>query len=461
MGPENTSRRTFLKTSAVAAASLTLADNAFAGGNDRQLKVGLIGCGGRGTGAASQALRADRNVKLWAMGDAFSDRLESSLTRLQADNEIAAKIDVPAERRFTGFDAYRDVIACCDVVLLCTPPHFRPVPIRAAVRRPTNMFSPRSRARRRAPAFAPCWRRPWKPAAAISPWSRGLCNARFDKPVFATPCGASTTGPWAISSPCKPMICAVADLGAPQGRRLERHDLAHAQLVLFHLALGRIQRRTARSLPRRLRLGDGDPATPVRCRRHGGRQVRTGAGVWQYLRSFQRRLRIRRMGRSSCSQCRQQAGTMLANDMTAQIMGRLARHGSIRRNAARGLIRTPADSNHVYNGPTNDMYQAEHDRDVCQHSLRAAAQQLGGIHGQRAPFTAIMARMAAYHGTGHHVETRLLNSRETLRRPSMRGMRPRRFPEAARPGITRLARNPELLASRIPRLAFAMYLANA
>src|SRR5439155_23291915 len=128
--PMNDTSKSLLTTSA-ALATATVAANAHAGGGD-ELKVGLIGCGGRGTGAASQALRADRNVKLWAMADAFDDRLQSSLARLQADAAIADKIAVPAERRFVGFDAYRDVIGCCDVVLLCTPPGFRPLHLRAA-----------------------------------------------------------------------------------------------------------------------------------------------------------------------------------------------------------------------------------------------------------------------------------------------------------------------------------------
>src|SRR4051812_44035205 len=105
MNPKNTrpagsTRRQFLQTSATLAAASAVAGNVHAAGGDL-LKVGLIGCGGRGTGAASQALRADRNVKLWAMGDAFDDRLQQSLARLQADRELADKIDVPAERRFT------------------------------------------------------------------------------------------------------------------------------------------------------------------------------------------------------------------------------------------------------------------------------------------------------------------------------------------------------------------------
>ncbi len=71
------------------------------------IRIGLIGCGGRGTGAAAQALAADPNVKLVAMGDAFLDHVESSLAKLKADPKIADKIDVPVGRRFSGFENYQ------------------------------------------------------------------------------------------------------------------------------------------------------------------------------------------------------------------------------------------------------------------------------------------------------------------------------------------------------------------
>lgn len=132
-------RRQFLQTSS-AAAALAVAGNAYAQGND-VIRIGLIGCGGRGTGAATQALKADRNVKLVAMGDAFSDRLERSLETLQKDEAIANKIDVPQDKRFVGFDAYRQVIANVDVVLLCSPPGFRPMHIKAAVEANKHVFA--------------------------------------------------------------------------------------------------------------------------------------------------------------------------------------------------------------------------------------------------------------------------------------------------------------------------------
>jgi myo-inositol 2-dehydrogenase/D-chiro-inositol 1-dehydrogenase len=120
------SRRRFLKTSiAASAAGAFLSRNAYPAGNDL-LRVGLIGCGGRGTGAAAEALAADPNVKLVAMGDAFADHIETSLAQLQQDTKIAGKIDVPPERRFSGFDNFKHVIDSVDVVLLAEPRIFVP-----------------------------------------------------------------------------------------------------------------------------------------------------------------------------------------------------------------------------------------------------------------------------------------------------------------------------------------------
>ncbi len=136
------SRRLFLQTAAVTTAAATLAQAPFVhAGENNMLKIGLVGCGGRGTGAASQALRADPHVKLWAVGDAFENRLNGCLRTLQNDAPIAGKLDVTAERKFTGFNAYQDVInSGVDVVLLCTTPHFRPIHLEAAVRAGKHVF---------------------------------------------------------------------------------------------------------------------------------------------------------------------------------------------------------------------------------------------------------------------------------------------------------------------------------
>ncbi len=134
------SRRDFLKTSAVATAAV--AAHAHAAGADDTIKVALIGCGGRGTGAATQALNADKNVKLVAMGDAFADRLEQSLAALQRDKDIAGKIDVKDDKKFVGFDAYKRAIdSGIDVAILATPPGFRPIHMRYAIEKGKHVFA--------------------------------------------------------------------------------------------------------------------------------------------------------------------------------------------------------------------------------------------------------------------------------------------------------------------------------
>jgi predicted dehydrogenase len=135
----DTNRRVFLQASAAAAASVALLPGAMAAGNDT-LRVGLVGCGGRGTGAAKQALRADPKVKLVAMCDAFMDRLDGSLNELKGIGDIAEKIDV-ADRKFDGFDGYKKLLDCgVDVVLLCTPPGFRPLHLEAAIKAGKHVF---------------------------------------------------------------------------------------------------------------------------------------------------------------------------------------------------------------------------------------------------------------------------------------------------------------------------------
>ncbi len=141
-------RRDFVKTAAVVAAaaavpSLAVARSANVRGSDT-IKVGLIGCGGRGTGAASQALAADKGTVLWAMGDVFKDRLESSKTNLsEALGDTAKdKINVSADRQYTGFDNYKGVIdSGVDMVILTSYPNFRPAHIKYALSKGKHVFA--------------------------------------------------------------------------------------------------------------------------------------------------------------------------------------------------------------------------------------------------------------------------------------------------------------------------------
>lgn len=131
-------RRDFLKKSATVTASMVIPSGVFALGSER-IKVGLIGCGGRGTGAAVDAAEADPAVVLWAMGDLFQDRLESSKKHLQ--ERLQDRLHVTNERAFVGFDAYKHVIASgVDIVILTAPPGFRPEHLKASVEAGKHVF---------------------------------------------------------------------------------------------------------------------------------------------------------------------------------------------------------------------------------------------------------------------------------------------------------------------------------
>lgn len=138
-------RRGFVKSSGVAlaggalAATLPLGRGVFAASNDT-LKIALIGCGGRGSGAADQALNtADQGpVELVAMADAFGNNLDSSLRNLQAQH--GNKVKVTEETKFVGFEAYKKAISLADVVILATPPGFRPMHFEEAVRQGKHVF---------------------------------------------------------------------------------------------------------------------------------------------------------------------------------------------------------------------------------------------------------------------------------------------------------------------------------
>ena len=139
-----TSRREFVKTSAAAAVGAGLLgtfaapSGAYAAADDT-IKIGLVGCGGRGTGAADQALSTQGKVQLVAMGDAFEDQLETSLNNIKRRH--ADKVTVDADHKFAGFDAYQKVIdSGVDLVILATPPGFRPIHFEAAVKAGKHVF---------------------------------------------------------------------------------------------------------------------------------------------------------------------------------------------------------------------------------------------------------------------------------------------------------------------------------
>lgn len=143
-----TSRREFVKQSTLLAGGLMATPFVSSAGYfnsvDDTIKVAIIGCGGRGTGAAMQALLTKQNVKLVAMADAFRDRLDSCYKHLTSDDSdeksVKEKVAVTEETKFVGFDAYLKAIPLADVVILTTPPGFRPIHFEEAIKQGKHVF---------------------------------------------------------------------------------------------------------------------------------------------------------------------------------------------------------------------------------------------------------------------------------------------------------------------------------
>ena len=139
------SRRDFVKKSSLLAGGVLaapfLSRANFFSGADNVIKIALIGCGGRGTGAAVQALSTKQNVQLVAMADAFKDRLDGSYNNiLEALEDKKGRVQVKEENKFVGFDAYKKAMALADVVILATPPGFRPIHFEEAVHQGKQIF---------------------------------------------------------------------------------------------------------------------------------------------------------------------------------------------------------------------------------------------------------------------------------------------------------------------------------
>lgn len=138
------SRRKFIKASTLAASATMLPAfdlQAMAGIlKNSKLKLALVGCGGRGTGAANQALQADPDVELVAMADLFEDRLASSYNSLAEAYQGTGKVRVKEKSKFVGFDGFKKAIDLADVVILATPPGFRPYHFAYAVENGRHVF---------------------------------------------------------------------------------------------------------------------------------------------------------------------------------------------------------------------------------------------------------------------------------------------------------------------------------
>lgn len=394
------SRRQFLAASAAATSGFAAVHAA----GDDTLRVGLIGCGDRGTGAASQALLADRNVKLVAMGDAFEDRLRSSLANLRAKRELAGKIDVAPDACFVGFDAYREVIARADVVLLCTPPHFRPAHLRAAVEAGKHVFAEKPVAVD-APGvrsvLAACEAARRKNLSVVS----GLC-LRYDngfretvRRVQGGAIGDVTTlfandyrgGRWR-----RPRVVGQTDMQYQMRNWYNLTWLSGDFNVEQHVHLLDACAWLMRD------------EYPVRAIGMGGRAVLNSPDYGNIYDHFSVVYEYRN-GARLVSNCRQNPGCK--NDLSAHAVGTRGR--AVLSERTNGLS-IHAGQDWFYEGPANQMYQTEHDELFA--AVRAGRPINNGDYMSKSTLMAVMGRMAAY--TGQQITwEQALASKEDLSPP--------------------------------------------
>jgi predicted dehydrogenase len=423
----DTGRRDFLKTSAIAGAATTLAAVPFvhAQQGDEVLKIGLIGCGGRGTGAAINALSADPRVRLTAMGDTFRDKVESSLANLRQNNAVAQKIDVPREKQYVGFNSYQQVIdSGVDVVLLCSPPHFRPAHIEAAVRAGKHIFCEKPVAvdapgvRRVQAACTDAQQRRLNVVSGLCWRYHGGMRETFRRihdgavgDIVTLQCNYNTGTLWHR----------VREAGWSDMEWQVRNWLYFTWLsgdfnVEQHIHSLDKMMWAMRDVP------------PVRCVGLGGRQVRTGA---EFGHIFDHMSCVYEFpGGIKCfSSCRQQAGC--ANEVKDYVMGSQGKVDVMDHSiTGRTTWRYPTAQRRG-----DDMYQTEHNELFA--AIRSGNPINNGEYMCKSTLMAIMGRMACY--TGQAVTwDQAMNSREDLS-PARYEWGELAVPAVARPGVTRLS----------------------
>ncbi len=380
-------RRHFLQTSSAMlaggamAGSLAIGRSAHAAGSDI-LKVGLIGCGGRGSGAASNALNADPNIKIIAMADAFDDRLQASRARLAKIG--GERFDVPDERCFVGFDAYRQLIDIkdIDVVLMATPPHFRPMQYRYAVEAGKHIFIE-------------------KPVGVDAPGIRSVMetNELAKKKGISVVSGLCWRYDHGVRETIKRLLDgAVGQIVAIQenyntgtlwhrGHKPEWSEMEYQMrnwMYFTWLSGDHITEQHIHSLDKASWLMGDKP--PVRATGLGGRQVRTGE-QWGNIFDHHAVVYEYANGVKVFSYTRQQAGA--TSDVEDYVLGSKG-SAKVLKNEIQG------EKKWRFRGAKPNMYDVEHKELFA--SIRAGKPIFNGDYMATSSMLAIMGRMVTYTG---------------------------------------------------------------
>jgi len=380
------SRRDFLAASSLAAGALAFPSIASAQHKADRIKIGIVGCGGRGTGAVNNALTADPGVQLVAMGDVFPERLETSLKNLSAKYpEASGRIDVPKSRQFTGLDAYKQVLATdIDVVLLAAPPGFRPLHFAAAVEAGKHIFCEKPMGTD--PVHARGLLESARKAKAKSlSVVAGFCWRYSDRRSLFEKIHAGAIGQVRglhhtyLTGPVKPMP---APETRPDGMGDVEWQLRNWMNFVYLSGDGLVEQ-ACHSVDKMLwAMGD---VAPLRCTANGGRQnPNPGGNIFDHMTVHYEWAN----GVRGVMAQRQVAGCF--NDNSDYITGEKGMATT-----KGGLIIT-GENAWKYNGPRVEMYDEEH-RELYK-SVRSGAAHNDGEWMCQSTLVAIMGRMAAETG---------------------------------------------------------------
>ncbi|MFN4147082.1 MAG: Gfo/Idh/MocA family protein [Runella sp.] len=421
------SRREILKMAGATLAttafpSIIVPKKAFAGTNSDTLKVGLVGCGGRGSGAAMQALKADPNVVLHALGDVFPERFNTCLEGLKKVH--GAKVQVTDERKFLGFDAYQKVIdSGVDVVLLASPPHFRPQHFEAAVKAGKHVFCEKpvavdapgvrhiletaklAKQKNLSVVSGFCWRY-HEPKRAVF----GKINDGSIGEVMTVYNTYYTNGLW--SFPRQP------NWGDMEFQL--RNWIYYTWLAGDHIVEQAVHSIDMMSWA----MGDVMPVAAIGT---GGRQVRTDALFGHIFDHFAVTYEYAN-GAKGFHVSRQQENTE-----RSYLVETFGTKGRAMANCSRNEHTINGPNPWVYAGVQNDMYQTEHNELFA--SIRKGKPINDGEYMAKSTMLAIMGRMAAYTGKRITFEE-AMNSTEKLGPSSYGWDVPPPQVEVARPGFT-------------------------
>ncbi|MHC1768375.1 MAG: Gfo/Idh/MocA family protein [Verrucomicrobiia bacterium] len=403
--PPATSRWHFLKTSGAAALGGILAAQTssslrvFAAGSDT-LRVGLIGCGGRGTGAASQALAADKNAVLTAVGDVFSERVQGSLAELK--RQAPDRVQVDGDRMFVGLDAYQKVIdSGVDVVLLTTPPGFRPQHFKAAIAAGKHVFCEKPMATD-APGvrsvLATAEEAKQKKLAVVAGfcWRYDLARREFYKRIHEGAIGElRAIYATYLTGPVKPMPPADR---RPAGMSDVEWQLRNWYNFVWLCGDGLVEQ-ACHSVDKIAWAMNG--LLPAKAVGNGGRQIPNNEGnIYDHIDVFYEYENGVRafMAQRQISNC--------YSDNSDYLMGATGRA-----NIKGGTPIILGQERWRYSGPRKDMYQVEHDELFA--SIRKGEPINDGVWMCNSTLMAIMGRTAAY--TGQEVTwEQAMNSEEKL-----------------------------------------------